>query len=127
MGSNYILSWKSYLSDELARVQGGRKKLHFVSEIELKLGKQHEAVVRACMDAGLVKGDASRYHGKAPDEIDWSVWERQTRAVYVCPADKLLTTTGNVGDDHAVRYRAPKPDCGECPLKPRCCPNTPLA
>jgi transposase len=51
-----------------------------------------EAVVRACMDVGLVKGegfavdasvmeaDASRYHGKAPDEIDWSVPERQTRA-----------------------------------------------
>jgi transposase len=51
-----------------------------------------EAVVRACMDAGLVKGDgfavdasvmeanASRYHGKAPDEIDWSLPERQTRA-----------------------------------------------
>jgi transposase len=176
-----------------------------------------EAVVRACMDAGLVKGeafavdasvieaDASRYHGKA---LDWSVPERQTRAVaeflgalddedpnadrklpkvispvdpcsawtakankrvqfgkflgwlvgtgitpqipvwdksnredgtfsrsdftfdrdcnvYVCPADKLLKTTGNVGDDHAVRYRASKLDCGACPLKPRCCPNTP--
>jgi transposase len=52
-----------------------------------------EAVVRACMDAGLVKGegfavdasvmeaDASRYRGKAPDEIDWSLPERQTRAV----------------------------------------------
>jgi transposase len=52
-----------------------------------------EAVVRTCMDAGLVKGeafavdasvmeaDASRYHGKAPDEIDWSAPERQTRAV----------------------------------------------
>jgi transposase len=52
-----------------------------------------EAVVRACMDAGLVKGegfavdasvmeaDASRYHGKVPDEIDWSAPERQTRAV----------------------------------------------
>lgn len=52
-----------------------------------------EAVVRACIDAGLVKGegfavdasvmeaDASRYHGKAPDEIDWSAPERQTRAV----------------------------------------------
>ena len=51
-----------------------------------------EAVVRACMDAGLVKGegfavdasvmeaDASRYHGKPPDEIDWSLPERQTRA-----------------------------------------------
>jgi hypothetical protein len=47
------------------------------------------------------------------------------RNVYVCPADKLLKTTGNVGDDHAVRYRASKLDCGACPLKPRCCPNTP--
>jgi hypothetical protein len=45
--------------------------------------------------------------------------------VYVCPADKLLRTTGNVGDDHAVRYRASKRDCAGCPLKPRCCPNTP--
>src|ERR1700726_4314924 len=52
-----------------------------------------EGVVRACMDAGLVKGggfavnasvmeaDASRYHGKAPGEIDWAAPERQTRAV----------------------------------------------
>ena len=52
-----------------------------------------EAVVRACIDVGLVKGEgfavdasvmeanASRYHGKAPDEIDWSLPERQTRAV----------------------------------------------
>jgi transposase len=52
-----------------------------------------EAVVRACMNADLVKGegfavdasvmeaDASRYHGQAPDEINWSLPERQTRAV----------------------------------------------
>jgi len=52
-----------------------------------------EAVVRACMDAGLIKGegfavdasvieaDASRYRGKAPGEIDWLAPERQTRAV----------------------------------------------
>src|SRR5882724_8500874 len=52
-----------------------------------------ESVVRACMHAGLVKGegfavdasvmeaDASRYHGKAPDEIAWAAPERQTRAV----------------------------------------------
>jgi len=51
-----------------------------------------EAVVRACMDAGLVRGEgfaidasvieanASRYRGKTPDEIDWSMPERQTRA-----------------------------------------------
>jgi transposase len=52
-----------------------------------------EAVVRACMDAGLVKGEgfavdasvmeanASRYRGKASDEIAWAEPERQTRAV----------------------------------------------
>jgi transposase len=52
-----------------------------------------EAVVRACMDVGLVQGDgfaidasvieanASRYHGKTPDEIEWSTSARQTRAV----------------------------------------------
>src|SRR5712672_3268815 len=52
-----------------------------------------ESVVRACMHAGLVKGEgfavdasvieanASRYHGVPPNEADWSVPERQTRAV----------------------------------------------
>src|SRR6202163_2684587 len=237
-----------------------------------------EAVVRACMDAGLVKGeafavdasvmeaDASRYHGKAPDEIDWSEPERQTRAVaeflgalddedpdadrkvpkvispvdpcsawtakankrvqfgyglnylidieyavvvdveatpartydevvatktmikrteetlglkpdrlvadtaygtgrflgwlvgtgitphipvwdrsdredgtfsradfkfdkernvYVCPAGKLLTTTSKVHDGRTILYRASTRDCGSCPIKPKCCPNTP--
>ena len=51
-----------------------------------------EAVVGACIGASLVKGEgfavdasvmeanASRYHGKAPGEIDWSVPELQTRA-----------------------------------------------
>jgi transposase len=238
-----------------------------------------EAVVRACMDAGLVKGegfavdasvmeaDASRYHGKAPGEIDWSLPEHQTRAVaeflgalddedmdgdrkvpkvispvdpcsawtakankrvqfgyglnylidvenavivdveatpartydevaatktmiewtdeqlglkpkrliadtaygtgkflgwlveakitphipvwdkgqredgtfsradfsfdkernvYVCPAGKLLATTGRVHDGRTVLYRASTRDCGPCPLKPQCCPNLPL-
>ncbi|MGZ9083604.1 MAG: IS1182 family transposase [Rhodoplanes sp.] len=237
-----------------------------------------EAVVRACMNAGLVKGegfavdasvmeaDASRYRGKAPDEIDWSLPERQTRAaeeflaglddedpdadrnppkvislsdpcsawtakankrvqfgyglnylidtenaiivdveatpartydevvaaktmidrtdkcmglkperlaadtaygtgkflawivgkgiaphipvrdfsqrddgtfsrgdfkfdkdhnIYVCPAGKLLKTTGRILTGHVLRYRASTYDCGPCPLKSKCCPNTP--
>ena len=45
------------------------------------------------------------------------------RNVYVCPASKLLTTTGNVGDDHVLRYLASKRDCDTCPLKPQCCPK----
>src|SRR5689334_2779229 len=52
-----------------------------------------ERVVAVCMAAGLVKGEgfavdasvmeanASRYHGKAPGEIDWTEKQRQKRAV----------------------------------------------
>jgi transposase len=238
-----------------------------------------EAVVRACMNAGLVKGEgfavdasvieanASRYHGKAPDEIDWSLPEHQTRAaeeflaglddedpdanrkppkvispvdpcsawtakankrvqfgyglnylidlgpgavivdveatpartydevaatkpmlertektfglkpqrfaadtaygtgkflawivgqkitpyipvwdkstrddgtfsrsdfkfdkdrnIYACPAGKLLKTTGHITSGYVLRYTASTYDCGPCPLKSKCCPNTP--
>src|ERR1700681_3254771 len=48
------------------------------------------------------------------------------RNVYVCPAGKLLTTTGNVGDDHILRYIASKRNCDACPLKPQCCPKMPF-
>ena len=72
-----------------------------------------EAVVRTCMDAGLVKGEgfavdasvmeanASRYHGKAPGEIDWSVPERQTRA-----AAEFLA--GLDDDDPDADHKPPK-------------------
>ena len=52
-----------------------------------------ERVVWTAMAMGLVKGEgfavdasvleanASRYHGKAPDELDWTDKQRQTRAV----------------------------------------------
>jgi hypothetical protein len=52
-----------------------------------------ERVVQAAMAMGLVKGEgfavdasvleanASRYHGKAPEELDWSDKQRQRRAV----------------------------------------------
>ena len=73
-----------------------------------------EAVVRACMDAGLVKGEgfavdasvieanASRYHGKTPGEIDWSVPERQTRA-----AAEFLA--GLDDEDPDADHKPPKP------------------
>jgi len=37
----------------------------------------------------------------------------------------LLTTTGNIGADHVLRYLALKRDCEACPVKQKCCPNTP--
>jgi transposase len=77
------------------------------------LRRVFEAVVRACMDAGLVKGEgfavdasvieanASRYRGKAPDEIDWSAPEQQTRA-----AAEFLA--GFDDEDPAADRRPPK-------------------
>src|SRR4030088_3691859 len=68
-----------------------------------------ERVVAACMAGGLVKGEgfavdasvmeanASRYHGKAPDELDWTEKQRQKRAV----AEYLvaLQAEGGAGED----------------------------
>jgi hypothetical protein len=47
------------------------------------------------------------------------------RNVYICPAGKILTTTGTVDDDDQLRYRASKRNCDVCPLKMQCCPKEP--
>ena len=46
-------------------------------------------------------------------------------SIYTCPAGKTLKTTGRVLSDNTYRYLASTYDCGPCPLKARCCPNTP--
>jgi transposase len=46
------------------------------------------------------------------------------RNIYICPAGKRLTTTGNVSTDHGIRYMASLLDCRGCELKSKCCPNT---
>jgi transposase len=47
------------------------------------------------------------------------------RNIYICPANKVLTTTGQLNSDHAFRYLASVPECRACPLKPKCCPKMP--
>ena len=49
----------------------------------------------------------------------------QSADLYTCPEGKRLTTTGAVHEGKTILYRASKLDCDRCPLKPRCCPNTP--
>lgn len=49
------------------------------------------------------------------------------RNVYICPADKVLTTTGKLASDGETLYYRPRArDCRGCPLKPQCCPKAPL-
>jgi transposase len=46
---------------------------------------------------------------------------------YVCPTGKILTTSGTlVNDETTLLYRGSTRDCAPCPLKARCCPNTPV-
>src|SRR5262249_33499571 len=45
----------------------------------------------------------------------------------ICPASKVLTTTGKVATDgETLYYRARTRDCRSCPLKSQCCPKAPL-
>jgi hypothetical protein len=46
------------------------------------------------------------------------------RNVYICPAGKVLTTTGKLASDGETLYYRPRVrDCRGCPLKPQCCPR----
>jgi transposase len=105
VGYCYGLRWERKLTQEVdlhlayrwfCRLDLDDKVPHHstFSENRLDVFRQiFERVVAACMAAGLVKGEgfavdasvmeanASRYHGKTPDEIEWAEPERQTRAV----------------------------------------------
>ena len=80
-----------------------------------------ERVVMAAMRMGLVKGEgfavdasvmeanASRYHGKAPDELDWTEKQRQKRAVaeYLAALEAEAAIEGdalNESDDTTLRF-----------------------
>jgi transposase len=46
------------------------------------------------------------------------------RNVYVCPANKTLTTTGTlINDGETLRYLASTSDCRGCVFKAQCCPK----
>lgn len=45
---------------------------------------------------------------------------------YICPAGKVLTTSGTLVNDGAtLLYRGSTRDCGACRFKARCCPKEP--
>ena len=45
------------------------------------------------------------------------------RNIYICPALKILTTTGKIMNGEMLAYRAVKSDCDMYPFKMRCCPK----
>lgn len=51
-------------------------------------------------------------------------WDKRL-GIYICPNNKVLHTTGTVHEGTTLRFRASTGDCEHCPLKSKCCPNTP--
>ena len=45
--------------------------------------------------------------------------------VYICPAFKVLTTTGKIMNDDILFYRGSTLDCAACAFKARCWPKEP--
>jgi transposase len=62
-------------------------------------------------------------------DFTWNEEEKE----YRCPADKPLradrrksSPQATITKDDTILYRATSHDCKACPLKSRCCPNTPM-
>jgi len=89
-------------------------RLHRFRESDI-LRHIFERIVAACMANGLVKGEgfavdasvmeanASRYHGKAPNELDWTDAQRQKRSVseYLAALEAEPAAESNTPDDDA--------------------------
>lgn len=44
---------------------------------------------------------------------------------YTCPGGRHLETTGRPTAEGTILYRSKNLECASCPLKAKCCPNTP--
>src|SRR5215467_3211080 len=55
------------------------------------------------VDASVMEANASRYHGKAPNELDWTDAQRQKRAVseYLAALEVEATAESDTPDDGA--------------------------
>src|SRR5205823_3909758 len=68
--------------------------------------------------------DKSRREDGTFSREDFSFDQQQN--VYICPAGKVLTTTGKLfNDGETLYYRAKTRDCRSCMLKSQCCPKQP--
>ncbi len=47
------------------------------------------------------------------------------RDVFICPAGRMLTTTGRANKDETYRYLTRLTVCRDCTLKEQCCPKSP--
>jgi transposase len=108
---------------ERTRARHNLKPKRLIADTAYGTGKFLAFVVGAGITPHIPVWDKSTCEDGTFSRSDFH-WDKK-KNVYTCPAGKVLTTTGHVSSDHAVRYVASVPDCRACSLKPKCCPNMP--
>ncbi len=81
-------------------------------------------LVERGIDPHIPVWDKGKRNDGSLSRADFS-YDRE-RDVYICPQGKTLKTTGRRHGGKTLLYRSSKYDCDNCPLKPRCCPATPV-
>lgn len=89
---------------------GSAPNLHFLVD-EKNIAPHIPVIDKSGRDDGTFSREAFTYDA--------------ARDCYVCPHGADLTTRGTIRDGHMLSYVASVNDCRICPMKDRCCPNTP--
>lgn len=101
----------------------GLKPKRLAADTAYGTGKTLKALMDCGIEPHIPVWDKSKRTDGTFSRADFSY--DTDRDVYTCPRGKTLKTTGKVHDGKTLLYRAGTRDCGPCPLKDRCCPNTP--
>jgi transposase len=101
----------------------GLKPKHLAADTAYGTGKFLAWTIGRCITPHITVKDQSERDDGTFSRSDFK-FEKE-RNVYVCPAGKLLKTTGRILSDNTFRYLASTYDCRPCPLKFKCCPKTP--
>src|SRR5215471_17641375 len=120
-------SWRSQDDD---RTVGGAAREPFRLDVEALLGAGSGANLNWLVNEAKIAPhipvvDKSKREDGTFSREDFSFDQEQNN--YICPAGKVLTTTGKLfNDGETLYYRAKTRDCRSCILKAQCCPKLPM-
>jgi hypothetical protein len=88
----------------------------------VELAQQGNEVYLASNACLAEHGAQVRFAGSSDSRPDFHYDDQSN--TYERPGGKKLTSTGRPTTEGTVLFRARNQDCGRCPLKQLCCPNT---
>jgi hypothetical protein len=101
----------------------GLKPDHIAADVAYGTGEMLDWLIAREIEPHIPIKDMSKRKDGTLSREDF-VFDAE-RDLYICPQGKTLKTTGRVFLGNTLYYRASKLDCDRCPVKMRCCPNSP--